>query len=276
MIDFIASGLGAIIRFIYDLVGQNYGLSIILFTIITKLILFPINYNQSKAMKDMQKLAPLQEEIREKYKGNKDKQAEELAKVYEQHKINPLSGCLPLLIQIPIILAMFYIVRQPLTYILQMPNEQVIEYAQEYLQKEEVSEKEARNVEINIASEKELLDMEFLNINFGDIPSESIKSDKEYKPSKWTLLIPILSILLSWLQSKISAKNSKMTEEQMQQQKSMNLMMPFLSGYIAYVMPVALGIYWLLGSVLGIVSQLVIEKMLNSNKDDKIMLKEKN
>ncbi|MBR5227062.1 MAG: membrane protein insertase YidC [Clostridia bacterium] len=276
MIDFIASLLGEVIRFIYNLVGENYGLSIILFTILTKLILFPINYKQSKAMKDMQKLAPLQEEIKQKYKGNKEKQAEELAKAYEQYKINPMAGCLPLLIQIPIILAMFYIVKQPLTYILQVPEEQVIEYAQEYLAKEDVSEREARNVEINIASEKELMDMKFWNINFGDIPSESIKTDKEYKTSKWTLVIPILSILLSWLQSKISAKNSKMTEEQIQQQKSMNLMMPFLSGYIAYVMPIALGVYWLLGSVLGIVSQLVIEKLLNKNIDEKALLKEKN
>lgn len=266
MIDFIASILGALIRLIYDLLGNNYGLSIILFTVLTKLVLFPINYKQTKAMKEMQKLAPMQEEIRQKYKGNKEKQAEELAKVYEQYKINPMSGCLPLLIQLPIIIAMFYIVRQPLTYILQLPDATVIEYAQEYLEKEEVTEKEAKAVEINMASKLELIDMNFLGVDFGAVPSDSMKKDVENAPSKWTLTVPILSILLSYLQTWLSQRKSTMTEEQKQQQKSMNIMMPILSGYISYIMPLALGIYWLLGNVLGIISQLIIDWMLGKEK----------
>lgn len=266
MIDFIASIFGALIRLIYDLVGSNYGLSIILFTVLTKLVLFPMNYKQSKAMKEMQKLAPMQEEIRQKYKGNKEKQAEELAKVYEQHKINPMAGCLPLLIQLPIIFAMFYIVRQPLTYILQLPDATVIEYAQEYLEKEEVTEKEAKAVEINMASKLGLIDMNFLGVDFGDVPSESMNKEAQDRPSKWTLVVPILSILLSYLQTWITQRKSTMTEEQKEQQKSMNIMMPILSGYISYIMPLALGIYWLLGNILGIISQLIIDWMLDDKK----------
>lgn len=271
MMDLIASALGAIIRLIYNAVGQNYGLSIILFTVLTKLILFPINYKQSKAMKDMQKLAPLEKEIREKYKGNKDKQAEELAKAYQEYKINPMAGCLPLLIQFPIIIAMFWIVKQPLTYITQVPNEQVIEYAVEVLGKEEVTEKEAKNAEIQIASSKGLIDMRFMGIDFGATPSNSFNNDMANRPSKWTILVPVLSILIQFLQTYISQKNSNMTDEQKEQQKSMNIMMPFLSGFIAYTMPLALGIYWLLGGVLGIISQLVIDWLL---KREKIMITE--
>jgi len=266
MIDFIASIFGALIRLIYDLVGNNYGLSIILFTVLTKLILFPINFKQAKAMKAMQKLAPMQEEIKQKYKGNREKQAEELAKVYEQHKINPMGGCLPLLIQLPIILSMFYIVRQPLTYILQLPEETVIEFAKEYLAKEEVDEKEARSVEISIASSKELVDMRFLGIDFGDVPADSMKKDIDNKTSKWTLVIPVLSVLLSYLQTLLTQRKSGMTEEQKEQQKSMNIMMPILSGYISYIMPLALGIYWLLGNVLGIISQAIIDLLLSKEK----------
>ncbi len=269
MMDLIASALGAIIRLIYNAVGQNYGLSIILFTVLTKLILFPINYKQSKAMKDMQKLAPLEKEIREKYKGNKDKQAEELAKAYQEYKINPMAGCLPLLIQFPIIIAMFWIVKQPLTYITQVPSEQVIEYAVEVLGKEEVTEKEAKNAEIQIASSKGLIDMRFMGIDFGATPSDSFNNDMANRPSKWTILVPVLSVLIQFLQTYISQKNSKMTDEQREQQKSMNIMMPFLSGIIAYAMPLALGIYWLLGGVLGIISQLVTDWLL---KREKVMI----
>lgn len=271
MIDFIAGILGALIRLIYDIVGQNYGLSIIIFTILTKILLFPITYKQSKAMDEMNKLAPLEKEIREKYKGNKEKMSEELMKVYEQHKVNPMGGCLPLLIQIPIIFAMFYIVKQPLTYIVQTPVEQLQEYTQEYLGKEEVTEKEIQAYEIQIANKYDLIDMNFLGINFGDIPSSAFSKDIEEKASYFTLIVPVLSLVFSILQTKLSQKNSNMTDEQKEQQKTMNLMMPLLSAYIAYIMPLALGIYWLLGNVLQMLTQWIVNIML---KKQKIMLSE--
>lgn len=269
MINFLASIFGAIIRAIYNLVGGNYGLSIILFTILTKIILFPINYKQTKAMEDMQKLAPLEKEIREKYKGNKEKQNEELYKAYQEHKVNPMAGCLPLLIQFPIIIAMFYIVRQPLTYIVQIPEEQITEYAKEELGKDEVSDSEVSGLEIRIAGKKNLLNMRFLNVDFGAVPSDSLNNELENRPSKLTLIIPILSIVFQWLQVYISQKRSKMTEEQLQQQKTMNILMPILSGWISYKMPLALGIYWLLGNILAIISQEIINFLI---KEKKIMI----
>lgn len=271
MIDFIAGLLGALIRFIYDIVGQNYGLAIIIFTVITKILLFPITYKQSKAMDDMSKITPLEKEIREKYKGNKEKMSEELMKVYQEHKINPMGGCLPLLIQIPIIFAMFFIVRQPLTYILQTPVEQLQEYAQEYLGKEEVTENEIKANEIQIANKYNLIDMNLLGINFGDVPSTAFSKDSKEKASYWTIIVPLLSLVFTILQTKQSQKNSNMTDEQKEQQKTMNLMMPLLSAYIAFIMPLALGIYWLLGNVLQILTQWIVNIMI---KKKKIMLKE--
>ena len=271
MIDFIAGILGALIRLIYNIVGQNYGLSIIIFTILTKVLLFPMTYKQSKAMDEMSKLAPLEKEIREKYKGNKEKMSEELMKVYEKHKINPMGGCLPLLIQIPIIFAMFYIVRQPLTYIMQIPDVELQQYTQEYLGKEEVSENEIKSNEIQIANKYELIDMKFLGINFGDVPSKAFSKDSSEKASYFTLIVPILSLVFSIIQTKQSQKNSQLTEEQLEQQKTMNLMMPILSAYIAYIMPLALGVYWLIGNVLQMLTQWLVNKMI---KKQKIMLEE--
>lgn len=271
MIDFIAGILGALIRLIYDIVGQNYGLSIIIFTILTKVLLFPITYNQSKAMDDMSKVAPLEKEIREKYKGNKEKMSEELMKLYEKHKISPMGGCLPLLIQIPIILAMFYIVRQPLTYIVQTPVEKLEEYTQEYLEKQEVSENEIKGNEIQIANKYELIDMNFFGINFGDVPSKAFSKNAEEKVSYITLIVPILTLVFSIFQTKQSQKNSNLTDEQKEQQKTMNLMMPLLSAYIACVMPLALGIYWLIGNVLQILTQWLVNMLI---KKRKVMLEE--
>lgn len=271
MIDFIAGILGALIRFIYDIVGQNYGLSIIIFTVLTKVLLFPITYKQTKAMDDMGKLAPMEKEIREKYKGNKEKMSEELMELYSKHKINPMGGCLPLLIQIPIIFAMFYIVRQPLTYIIQVPQEQLKVYTQEYLGKEDVSENEIEANEIQIANKKGLIDMNLLGINFGDVPSNAFSKDGEEKASYFSLIVPVLSLIFSILQNKQSQKTNNMTEEQKEQQKTMNLMMPILSAYISYIMPLALGIYWLLGNILQMLTQLIVNMMI---KNKKIMLEE--
>lgn len=268
MIEFIAEILGALIRFIYNIFGNNYGLSIILFTILTKIILFPITYNQSKSMADMQKMAPLEKEIREKYKGNKDKMAEELTKMYSEHKINPMGGCLSMLIQIPVILAMFMIVKQPLTYIMQVPQEQLQVYTQEYLGKEEVTENEIKQSEIQVAQAKELIDMNFLGLDFGDIPSDKFSKDetKKNNASYLALAVPVLSLLFAIFQTRYTQKTSNLTEEQIEQQKTMNLMMPILSAYISYIMPLSLGIYWLLGNILQILTQFIINKMLKSKK----------
>ena len=268
MIGFIAGILGALIRLIYNLVGNNYGLSIILFTILTKLMLFPITYNQSKSMDDMNKMAPLEKEIREKYKGNKEKMAEELTKMYSEHKINPMGGCLAMLIQIPVILAMFMIVKQPLTYIMQVPQEQLQEYTQEYLGKEEVTKNEIKQSEIQVAQAKKLIDMKFLGLDFGDVPSDNFSKDENKKndTSYLALAIPVLSLFFAIFQTKYTQKTSNLTEEQKEQQKTMNMMMPILSAYISYIMPLSLGIYWLLGNILQIITQFIINKMLKNKQ----------
>ena len=153
MIEAIASFFGIIIRFIYELVNNNYLISILLFTFLTKLILLPLTLMQIKSTEKIQEITPKDAEIREKYKNDKQKQAEELSKLYSENKINPMGGCLPLLIQLPIILAMFYIVKQPLTYITQTPAEDIKNYTATYLNKsvEEVSENEIKAYEIQIA-----------------------------------------------------------------------------------------------------------------------------
>lgn len=272
MIQAIANLFGAIIRLIYNLVGENYGLSIIIFSVLTKVILFPLNLKQAKSMEEIKKISPLEQEIRKKYKGNNEKMSMELQKMYAEHKINPMAGCLTMIIQIPIIIAMFYIVKQPLTYIKQMPNEEIKQYVQEIAgQETEVTDAMIRENEIKIANEKGIINMNLLGVNFGDVPANSVNRTiaKEDRPSYYTLIVPILSLVLSIVQSKLSMKDSNMTEEQKEQQKTMNLMLPLLSAYISYIMPLALGVYWLIGSICQIVSQFLISAMV---KDKKIML----
>ncbi|MEG1008325.1 MAG: YidC/Oxa1 family membrane protein insertase [Clostridia bacterium] len=265
MIEAISNIFGAIVRVIYNLVQNDYALSIIIFTILTKLILFPLTFKQLKSTEEMNKVKPLYDNIMKKYKNDKVKQSEEITKLYSQHKINPLGGCLPLLIQLPLILAMFYIVRQPLTYITQTPTEEIKTYTQQILNKEDVSKTEMSSSEIQIANKEKLIDMNFFGLNLGDTPSNVFNKDENKRSNPYSLIIPAMTLLLSIYQVKQMQKNSTMTEEQMEMQKSMNLMMPMMSGFIAYTMPLALGLYWMVGTIFQIGQQAILTEIFKKD-----------
>ncbi|WGX76291.1 YidC/Oxa1 family membrane protein insertase [Paraclostridium bifermentans] len=113
--NFISNLLGQVLKFILDF-GIEYGWAIILFTIVVKVILLPLTIKQTKSMKAMQDIQPKIKEIQEKYKSKPEKQNQEIMKVYQEAKINPMSGCLPLLIQFPILIGLYNVLRQPVTY----------------------------------------------------------------------------------------------------------------------------------------------------------------
>lgn len=279
MIDFISGILGSVIRVIYNIVGHNYLIALLIFTFLTKLLLFPLMLKQLKSTAGIQKIAPEDKKLREKYKDNPIKLNEELTKLYAENKISPMAGCLLPIIQIPIILAMFWVVKQPLTYIAQMDQSDIYSYTAQYLQKDpsEVTKDEAKAYEINIAKEYSLLDMNVSSkINLGDTPKDAFSKDETKKVSKGTLLMPILTLVFALIGNQVSMRKAKktMTEDQAEMQKSMNIMMPILSAYISYAWPLALGVYWLFGSILGIGQQLLIDKLME-DKDDKENKKDK-
>ncbi len=276
MINFISSLLGNIIRVIYNIVGSNYLVTLLIFTFLTKLILFPLMLKQLKSTATLQKIAPEDKKLREKYKDNPQKLNEEIMKLYADNKVNPMAGCLLPIIQIPIILAMFWVVKQPLTYIAQTDVAQIQEYTKQYLGKEEVTEQEMKSYEINIAKEYNLFDMGISDkVNLGDTPSNAFSKDETKRVSKLTLIVPILSLILAIISNKVSQRKMKMTEDQAEMQKSMNIMMPLLSAYIAYAWPIALGIYWLFGSFLSIIQQLIMDKLMEEKDSNPNNKKEK-
>lgn len=116
MLEIIAKPLGALLKLIYDMVG-NYGLAIILFTIITKILLLPINIKQTQSTNKMNEINPKMKAIQAKYKNDKEKLNEKLMELYKEEKYNPASGCLPLFIQLPIIIALFRVLQGPTKFV---------------------------------------------------------------------------------------------------------------------------------------------------------------
>ncbi|WP_455537685.1 YidC/Oxa1 family membrane protein insertase [Terrisporobacter sp.] len=113
--NIISNLLGHVLRIIFEFVN-NYGWSIIVFTLFVRLLLVPLMVKQIKSQKAMQDIQPKIKEIQEKYKNKPEKQQEELMKIYKEAKINPLAGCLPLLIQMPILIGLFNVLREPVKY----------------------------------------------------------------------------------------------------------------------------------------------------------------
>jgi len=114
--DPVYNFFGAILSFFYSIV-PNLGVAIILLTVLVMLVLFPLTAKQAKAMMSMQRAQPEIKKLQAKYKNDRAKLNEEMMKFYQENKINPLAGCLPLLVQMPIFLALFRVMREPYKHI---------------------------------------------------------------------------------------------------------------------------------------------------------------
>lgn len=114
---YIMTALGWILDLFYRIIG-NYGFAIIAFTVFVKLVLFPLDLKQRRSMAKTQKIQPLLMEVQKKYANDKDKLNQETMKLYQKYGISPTSGCLPMLIQFPIIIALYWVVRKPIFYMM--------------------------------------------------------------------------------------------------------------------------------------------------------------
>lgn len=264
MIDLISRLMGVILRYSYNFT-KNYGLAIILFTVVIKIILIPLNIKQQKSMKATQEIQPLLQKIQEKYKNNPEKQQAELQKLYAEKKINPFGGCLLLFIQFPIILAMFYSVAKPITYMFpeELQNKSVIEELENYSGKEDLYK------EVYYIEEKrpDLMNTNFLGLNLAQVPNSN-KQDI----TMW--IIPILSAITTFFTSKVTmsqnaakTKENEVAEQTMAMQKNMTLFMPLMTGFIAFAVPLGMGLYWLTNNLVSMVVQLFVNKIVNKENE---------
>ena len=127
MISFFANIFGYILNFIYELI-KNYGLAIILFSILLKLLLLPLTIKQQKTLKKSQKMQTELKVIQERYKNYPEKLNQEMMALYKRENMSPFSGCLSSIIQLILLLAMFYLVRNPLTYMKKVNADTVSKY----------------------------------------------------------------------------------------------------------------------------------------------------
>lgn len=290
----ISSLFGYVLNFLYNLVN-NYGIAIILFTILLRLILLPITILQQKSMKKNEKMQEKMREIQTKYKNDPERLNQATIDLYKTEKMNPFSGCLISILQILIILSVFWVVSMPLTYMKGLnkvaydesaedSKQTVVEYYSNKL-KEENENQKASYTEIaiidkyGVEDERVSLNMNFLGLDLSKVPSQNFSDPKVY-------ILPILYVITSVLSIKITnnmqGKKKKKTvevldksenpEEQSmesmeQMTKSMNYMVPIMSISIAFIAPLGLALYWFVSNLLMILERVITDKFFNKEKE---------
>jgi membrane protein insertase, YidC/Oxa1 family, C-terminal domain len=276
LFDIINIPLGYIIRWSYSLTG-NYAIALLLFAVAMQLILMPFAIKQQKNSVKQAGLRPKEMAIRKKYAGRDDKatqqkQQEELMKMYQEEGHNPMGGCLPMLIQMPILLALYQVVVNPLKYICMLSVESIDAIK---LALEEMGHTlELRNLQIGMVSLiKELGPDKFYDIA-PDLKNAVIPNfnmfggaiDLSQVPTLTSILIviPILSLVAMFISTKIQKKLTYNPMADQQPNMSMKIMEftgPLLSFYIGFQVAAAVGLYWVFRSVLQIGQQVLLSKI---------------
>ena len=293
MLDFIAKPLGQILYFIYNnLAFFNYGFAIIIFTVIIKLVLLPLTVKQYKSTAKMQLIQPQIQELQKRYKNNKEKLNEELMKVYQENKVNPAGGCLPLIIQMPILISLYWVITQPLKFMLNKTPEAIdslikfvettapnftmgyskqigiLDYFSQYPEKLTGLE--------NLLARDELIGLQFLGLNLGKIPTynPSLLFGPEAGTYLPLLILPVIGVITTFISAKLSMprkdkddKKSKDTGMVGSMSNSMLYMGPILTLIFSFQLPAGVVLYWIAGYVFQIFQQLYINKHVIEKKE---------
>ena len=276
MFNFIANIFGYLLNFLYTILN-NYGLAIIIFSILVKLLLLPLTIKQQKTMEKTTKMQDEMKALQFKYKNDPEKLNKEMMDMYKRENMSPFSGCLSSIAQIILILAVFYLVRSPLTYMKKVDVNIINEYTDKLETKTNYPEVEIIK-EFGQENENLYVNMDFIGLDLSIIPTSNMKDIK-------TLIIPVLYVISSVISTKITMKkqnkdnkeievnDGEVKEESMEDMmqnttKTMSYMMPIMAFSISLVAPLGLALYWLMSNVLMIIERVCIDKFMTKREEE--------
>lgn len=297
---YICIPFAALLRLFYSLTG-SYGVAIIFFTLVIKLIILPFQMKSKKSMVRMNRMSGKIQEIQKKYANNQTKMNEELQKFYQEENVNPMSGCLWSLLPFPILLALYSIVREPITHFMMLSQDvlqsliktvsaagidmtgivqmrdgaavvkngitQLMPYGEINLVKVITSQMPEA-----VASVKDWLPMnyQFLGIDLTATPSSTFGLLKD--GITWGLigliLIPVVSGLLSLLLSRVNMAQNRVEGSAAAANNMTMWLMPLMSIYIGFIMPAALGVYWIANTSFLIIQEAILGKFYTKKLEE--------
>ena len=276
----ISIPFGYVVRGCSYISGGSYVIALLLYALAMKILLFPFGIKQQKNSVKQARLRPKEQAIRDKYAGRTDratqqKMQEEIMTLYRSENFNPMGGCLPLLLQLPILFALYRVVYNPLRHVVGLSTEKIMQIARNLvssgaltsaargdidvlgkLQKLPEADYSAAVKGITDVSQKSLPNISLFGLDLSVSPMEA-KTFIMY-------LIPVLVFVSSFVSMKLIKKftyQPAQTGDSAKSLKVMDFIMPAFSAFIAVTFPALLGIYWIYQSLLGIVQQIVLAKM---------------
>lgn len=266
-------------RLFYSLTG-SYGLALILFTLVVKLVILPFQLKSKKSMLRMNRMQGKVKDIQTRFANNRERQQQEMADLYAREGVNPMSGCLWSFIPFPILIALYAIIRTPLRYFMSLSTSVIEEigtlagtlgyeasnntYDQIYL---------AKFIHDNWSSFDGkfdgLIDLNytFLNMDLSAVPKDLFS---QFPSGGWPviglMLMPIISAALQFLMTQISMKsngNSSVNGSS----KAMLYMMPLMTVWMGYILPAALCVYWIANAAFSCLQELLLNKKFNAILD---------
>lgn len=277
LFDSLSSIFGYVLWFFFDAVS-NYGLAITFFALVVNIIMFPLAIKRQKSMASNARLSIKQQELRKKYEKNPKKYNEEVAKLYESEGINPMSGCFATMV-VPLILwtGIFGAVTKPLQNTLHISSDKVSAAVTTFYENAGEENKISRNYEelqivrnfdnikdkLTMFNKEEMADIEEYSNGFNFLGINLLKTpkDSDFKDFLW--LIPALCFISSALAMFISQKMMGMQNTMQGCNKVLPYAMLLFTAYIAYTIPGAVGLYWVINSLFGAVQNIVLNKFYN-------------
>ena len=283
-----------LVRLFYNLTG-SYGVALILFTLVIKLIMLPFQMKSKKSMMRMSRVSGQMQDIQKRYANNQVKLQEEMQKIYEEEGVNPMSGCLWSFLPLPILMALYSIIRQPITHFMMLSKDVLQTVVQSVADagvdltnivmmdkatgapalKDGLYQMAAYG-QINLVKAVQEMGLStpdgWFNVNYKFLGLDLTATPWEYVKSftfTWAvigvILIPILAGLSQFVFSKLTMKTQPQADAAGgASMKSMMYMMPLFSVYIAFIMPAALGVYWIAQSVFSLIQEAILNKTFSA------------
>lgn len=277
IVNFLGSVLGYVMAFCYGLI-PNYGVAIIFFTFLTKIILLPISilvhFNSIK----MVKIQPHLNLVKANHFGDQDAISEEQLKLYQQYDYHPMLGLIPLFIQIVLLMGVINVIYNPLQHILRLPEQNLTEAVNRFSELSGIST-EVSSIQILLADAvgkgeyiEELsslfgaeaiasiqgFDMGFLGFNLAEIPSRT---------GGRLLLVPLLAAFCAWLLCVVQNRINVLQSEQGKFNKISTMLLSVgLSLYLGFFVPAGVGLYWMAGNVFAILQLVFLNFIINPHK----------
>ena len=274
---FLADPLAFIIRPIYRLIG-DYGITLIIVTVLIRLLTIPLTVKSQKSMAKTQLIQPELQKLQQKYKNDQQKLSIEMQKLYKNNGVNPMGGCLPLIIQMFILFGFIGVVYNPLQYIFQLSKEQIGSIT-------EAVGATASTYQVTLCGmegvKERVLSMAGSNIpfdfDFFGIDLTQVLKGNEMDLKMW--IFPILAVVSTVLSGYITKKqtasnaNGQVNEQAQSMSNSMLTIMPVMTAVFTYTMPAGMSLYWFVSTAFQVLQQTVINTLINKKVKEEMELK---